>query len=160
YNAALLAGLDVLERSNHSLYDPSEAYVPPGRDAMVTRSGHHDFCFRNSTAEDLTLSVQASGGSLTVALWGRQRHPHRRWIETRVVRRLPAHVVARVVPGLAPGRRVLVRPGFDGMVVADSLCWSQRGLTRCAALGVDHYARVDALWHVGPASVTDSVSSR
>ena len=122
-----------------------------GRDAMVSRSSHSDFRFRNSTAHALTLVVQAQGGLVTVALLGRQRHPRRRWIEADVVQRLPKAVLQRPRPGLAPGARQLLRPGFDGLVVATRVCWlDAHGLTRSAALGRDHYMRVDEIWAVGP----------
>jgi vancomycin resistance protein YoaR len=92
YNAALLAGLEILERSPHSFYDPREAYVPPGRDAMVSRQSHSDFRFRNSTAADLTLEATATGGRLTVVLLGAPQKPpspRRRWIIATVLRRRP-----------------------------------------------------------------------
>lgn len=152
YNAVVLAGLQVLERANHSLYDPSTAYVPAGRDAMVTRSGHSDFRFRNSTAHALTLEVRAQGGKVDVVLQGRQRHPRQRWIEADVVERLPKAVLLRPVSDLAPGARRLLRPGFDGLVVSTRICWlDPRGLTRSAALGRDCYMRVNEIWAVGPA---------
>ncbi len=150
YNAALLAGLEVLERANHSLYDPSEAYVAPGRDAMVTRSGHSDFRFRNSTAAPLTIVARAEGGALTVELLGFQKTRRQRWIVTRVLAHRRAGVRERLDPSLAPGACRLLRPGFDGWVVACSLCSGADGTTRCASLGTDRYRRVDALWAVGP----------
>lgn len=154
YNAALLAGLEVLERNAHSLYDPGEAYVPPGRDAMVSRPGHSDFRFRNSTAADLTIQVRAEGGRLTVVLQGRQRRARRRWLDTSVLSREPARVVEVPSSGMEAGHCRRVRPGFDGLVVATRLCWTGAGgLTRCAELGVDHYRRVDELWKVGGMSV-------
>jgi vancomycin resistance protein YoaR len=152
YNAALLAGLDVLERSSHSLYDPAEAYVEPGRDAMVTAGGGSDFRFRNSTAAPLAIHASAKGGRLDITLTGRQRHPRRRWIESKVLARDPMRSVEIASRSLAPGTRSLRRPGFDGLTVAVSLCWAAPGgTTRSAALGVDHYGRVDEEWSVaGP----------
>jgi vancomycin resistance protein YoaR len=152
YNAAVLAGLEVLERSNHSLYDPAEAYVPAGRDAMVSQAGHSDFRFRNSTAAPLRIQASAQGGRVTVALLGAQRHPRQRWIEAREVAREPKAVLERPDPALAPGQRRRLRPGFDGLVVSSRVCWlDARGLTRSAALGRDVYMRVDERWAVGPA---------
>jgi vancomycin resistance protein YoaR len=150
YNAVLLSGLEVMERANHSFYDPTEAYVPPGRDAMVTRQGHSDFKFRNSTAAPLRIRAWAEGGKVNVQLLGRQRHPRRRWIETVLVQREPMNLLNAEDPALAAGQRRRLREGFDGLKVESRLCWSAGGLTRCATLAVDDYRRVDERWAVGP----------
>jgi len=150
YNAVLLAGLEVLERANHSLYDPAAAYVAPGRDAMVARSSNSDFRFRNSTAAPLTIVARAEGGRLDVSLLGRQRSQKKRWIESEVLERRSLRVRERPDPGLQPGERKLKRKGFDGLLVRSKLCWlNAQGLTRCAGLGRDEYMRTDELWSVG-----------
>jgi|GEM_PF-3314588 vancomycin resistance protein YoaR len=152
YNAVVLAGLEVLERANHSLYDPAAAYVPAGRDAMVSRAGHSDFRFRNSTAAPLRLRAQAQGGKVTVALMGRQRHPRQRWVETQLLQRLPKAVQEVPSPGLAAGQRRQLRPGFDGLVVVSRVCWlDAQGVTRSASLGRDAYRKVDERWAVAAA---------
>jgi vancomycin resistance protein YoaR len=152
YNAVLLSGLEVLERANHSLYDPAEAYVPAGRDAMVTRQGHSDFKFRNSTAAPLGIHAWAEGGKVSVQLQGRQRHPRRRWLETVLIQRDPMARRSAPDPSLAPGQRLLLRQGFDGLKVESRLCWAgPGGLTRCATLAVDQYLKVDERWAEGPA---------
>src|SRR2546430_12219772 len=58
YNAALLAGLDILERHAHSIdaYGPGR-YVPLGRDATVVY-GYKDLQFRNATAVAMTLRIR------------------------------------------------------------------------------------------------------
>jgi vancomycin resistance protein YoaR len=150
YNAALLAGLEVLERSGHSLYDPSEAYVPAGRDAMVSREGHSDFRFRNSTGEPLTIQARAEGGRLTVSLVGHERRPRTRWIETTLLRRSPARLRQVESGALAFGQCSLLHKGFDGLTVSSRLCWvGPDSVTRCAELGLDRYDRVDEVWRVG-----------
>lgn len=149
YNAVLLAGLEVQERANHSLYDPAEAYVEPGRDAMVSVEGGSDFRFRNSTAHPLTLSARADGGAVEVAVFGVQRHARKRWISTEIVARDPARDLTRSASALAPGERRRVRPGFDGLTVRVSLCAAASGETQCTGVSLDHYARVDGLWRVG-----------
>ncbi|HTB33927.1 MAG TPA: VanW family protein [bacterium] len=152
YNAVLLSGLEVLERANHSLYDPAEAYVPAGRDAMVTRQGHSDFKFRNSTAAPLSIRAWAQGGKVSVQLLGRQRRPRRRWLETVLIRRDPMAVRSVEDGALAPGERRRLREGFDGLKVESRLCWSgPGGLTQCATLAVDEYQKVDERWAEGPA---------
>ena len=60
YNAALLAGLDILERHAHSIdaYGPNR-YVGLGRDATVVY-GYKDLQFRNATAVPMTLRIRLS----------------------------------------------------------------------------------------------------
>lgn len=101
-NAVRLAGLEVLERGTHSLYDPAAAYVPAGRDAMVTRVGKSDFRFRNSTLAPLTLAAKAEGGVLDIRLLGRQRRPRQRWIETQLVEKKPMRLIQTPTPPWPP----------------------------------------------------------
>jgi len=153
YNAVLLAGLEVLERGTHSLYDPAAAYVPAGRDAMVTRVGRSDFRFRNSTAAPLTISASNEGGKLFIRLLGRQRRPRSRWVESQVLKKLPMRLQQVADPALQPGERKLKRKGFDGLVVKSRLCFADaEGVTHCAGLGTDRYMRVDERWSYGPAA--------
>src|SRR5213592_2276336 len=57
YNAALLAGLEILERHAHSIdaYGANR-YVPLGRDATVVH-GYKDLQFRNATRVPMTLRI-------------------------------------------------------------------------------------------------------
>lgn len=151
YNAVVLAGLQVLERNHHSLYDPTAAYVPAGRDAMVTRLSRADFRFRNSTAAPLTIHARADGGVLHISLEGRQRHPRQRWIEVETLERRPFGLLQERDETLAPGQRRLVQRGFDGLKVRSRVCWlDAQGRTRSALLGTSRYMKVDERWKVGP----------
>lgn len=159
YNAVLLAGLEILERHTHSLYDPRGAYVPAGRDAMVTRVGHADFRFRNSTAAPLRIEAHARGGILDIRLLGHQRVHKDRWIETELVEKKPLALQQVLDPNLQPGERRRVRQGFDGLRVRSQVCWANAaGVTRCASLGVDDYMKVNERWKVGPDSLSATAS--
>ena len=146
YNAALLAGLEVLERHSHSVYDPLTAYVPAGRDAAISRSVGADLRFRNSTVAPLSLSVSAKDGQVEVVLLGRQRHPRKRWIETQELSREAHGVRHRVKEGLAAGQEELRQKGFDGLRVKRRLCRENaEGQSECESLGVDDYMMVTAV---------------
>lgn len=150
YDAVLLAGLPVLERYNHSVHDPAEAYVKPGLDAAVSNSSGADFRFKNDTAQPLTITVSSGGGRVWVSLLG-QGPVRKRWLETQVLERRPFASKVRVDAKLKPGKRRLLRKGFDGLRVSRSLCWADaEGNSRCAALGVDEYLKVDRLEAVAP----------
>ncbi|RQD77204.1 MAG: hypothetical protein D5R97_02925 [Candidatus Syntrophonatronum acetioxidans] len=66
YNAALLAGLEVTERHSHSL---PVGYLPLGRDASVSY-GVTDLKFVNSLHKHVYIQMKASGGILTVNVFG------------------------------------------------------------------------------------------
>ncbi|MBR4749831.1 MAG: VanW family protein [Abditibacteriota bacterium] len=66
FNAALLAGMEILSRRSHSkMVD----YVPAGRDAMVYW-GQQDFSFRNNSGSPVVIKASVDGSTMTVALWG------------------------------------------------------------------------------------------
>ena len=69
YNAALLAGLDILERHAHSIdaYGSSR-YVPLGRDATVAY-GYKDLQFRNATAVPMTLRFRIDADQVEAAFY-------------------------------------------------------------------------------------------
>ncbi|MEN6370728.1 MAG: VanW family protein [Armatimonadota bacterium] len=66
YNAALLANLKIIERSNHSMPVP---YVPMGRDATVAY-GLLDLKFRNNTSAPIYIATKVRGSYLTVEIYG------------------------------------------------------------------------------------------
>jgi vancomycin resistance protein YoaR len=66
YNAVLLAGLQVVARTGHSL---AVGYVPPGRDAAVAY-GWQDLKFRNSLEHGIWIRTFVKGERLTVRLFG------------------------------------------------------------------------------------------
>lgn len=63
YNAALIAGLEIIERHPHSI---RVGYVPPGRDATITN--YIDLKFRNSTEKFILIRSGAGGGYVWVEL--------------------------------------------------------------------------------------------
>lgn len=71
YYAALLADLEIVERTEHMyLVD----YVPPGMDATIYW-GSLDFKFRNNTEYPIRVNASVSGGQVHVTLVGTNTHP-------------------------------------------------------------------------------------
>lgn len=66
FNAALLAGMDIVESHNHSL---AIGYVPLGRDAMVTSAA--DLVFENRSGASIYIEAFAEHGIATVKFYGR-----------------------------------------------------------------------------------------
>lgn len=71
YNAALLAGLPILERHPH-VFVPH--YITPGRDAAVAFPGI-DLRFRNPYSWPIRIHASARGARLEVSLSGHQKSP-------------------------------------------------------------------------------------
>lgn len=80
YNAALLAGMKIIERSPHTTPVSS---VPPGRDATVLFGGA-DLKFKNDYAEPVVLKVDTSESRLIIRLMGhvKQKPEFRIVVET------------------------------------------------------------------------------
>lgn len=66
YNAALLSGMEIVERSKHR-FAPS--YIPPGRDAAVAFSAI-DLKFKNPYPYPVRILGQIEGDRLTVGIYG------------------------------------------------------------------------------------------
>ena len=69
YNAALLSGMEIVERNRHR-FQPS--YVPPGRDAAVAFS-NIDLRFRNPYPYPVRIDGESSGDRLVVRIVGPKR---------------------------------------------------------------------------------------
>ncbi len=66
YHAALLMGLEITERRNHSL---PVSYLPKGQDATFAE-GAINFRFRNNTGKHLLILSEVSHGNLTLKMFG------------------------------------------------------------------------------------------
>lgn len=84
YNASLLSGLTVAERSAHSL---AVAYVSPSRDAMV--SSCSDLKIKNPYEYPVYLSVKTGKGFITVRFYGK---------ETGLVYKIVSEVEEEITP--------------------------------------------------------------
>ena len=66
FNAVLLSGLEIKEVRNHS---KTSAYVPRGRDAMVS-DGWSDFKFTNNFNHSVYVKCYRSGNNVVAAIYG------------------------------------------------------------------------------------------
>ncbi|NLC58972.1 MAG: VanW family protein [Armatimonadetes bacterium] len=127
YNAALLAGLEVVERHRH-IRPPT--YVAPGRDAAVAMPSI-DLRLRNPYPHPVRLEARRVGDSLVVAVRGRgPRRP--------VVVRTEVEAVAQPPEVRGAGQRKPGQPGFT------SLTYVLRG-KKGQVLGHEAYPPVNSL---------------
>lgn len=114
YNAVLLANLEIVSRTNHSIPVP---YVPIGRDATVVFE-YIDFKFKNNTDYWLYIQSYVSGGNLTVKLFGNDKFKRdvviRSWIEETFE---PETIVEQDF-SIKKGDRVVKQRGSQGFLAA------------------------------------------
>ena len=87
YNAALLAGLEIVSAAAHSR---PVSYVPYSRDCTV--SSAIDFRFRNDTAHPVYLAAEIKGNKLTFVLFG-ARKEGTRTLESEVTEEIPFRAI-------------------------------------------------------------------
>lgn len=113
YNAAVRAGLDIVERRNHSV---PVSYLPKGQDATFAQ-GHINFRFKNTSGHHLLIRAKVENKRLTVKLFGAMPENVTYAVESRTTEVIPApkkHVVNSALPA---GSKQLVLPGKQGYVV-------------------------------------------
>ncbi len=113
YNAVLLAGLEVVERSNHSRTVP---YVPAGLDATVAY-GLRDFRFKNNTDTSLCLLARVTDNKLTVELYGNEKDKKNIKIFTGNKKYWGAGSKTVVDKSLKPGTKKEIDKGASGVAV-------------------------------------------
>ncbi|TVY09354.1 VanW family protein [Paenibacillus cremeus] len=124
YNAVLRAGLEIVERRNHSL---PISYVPLGQDATFA-TGYINFKFRNSSQHSLLIRTEATDRSLTVKLFG-QTPPELTYdIESKTIETLQPPVKYVLNPTLPSGKQEVVTPGKPGYIVETYRYKKQNGV--------------------------------
>ena len=67
YGAVLLAGMDIIERSNHSM---TVSYVEPSLDAAVTDTSYKNFVFKNNSEHTIYIYTSVDREYATVTIYG------------------------------------------------------------------------------------------
>jgi len=148
YNSVLLSGLEIVERSNHSL---PVAYVPLGLDATVAY-GYYDLQFRNNTSGYLYIKTRARGGGLTIAILGNTAEKKKISLDSVVDKVLDFKVVNQDDPSIAQGKTLVETKGVQGYQArAFRVINGVRTL-----LSNDVYAPVDEIVHVGTMPVPET----
>ncbi|BBB91334.1 MAG TPA: VanW family protein [Methylomusa anaerophila] len=113
YNAVLMAGLDIVERTNHS---KPLVYVPLGRDATVVY-GLLDFKFLNNSSAPLMIMAETSGNKLYIGIFG-QRSPEKTIeIVTAEKQTIEPTVIKKADPDLPMGGSKVEKQGKPGYEV-------------------------------------------
>ena len=122
YNAALLAGLQIVERHSHSF---SPSYAPPGRDAAVAYPSA-DLRFVNTYPWTITLHVRPWGNRLVCQIQALHNTQAKVLLYSRILGRTPPSD-APVTPGAGMRRTRWQLRGRDGLRVAIFRSWYENG---------------------------------
>mgnify|MGYP001184942133 CR=1 FL=1 len=147
YNAALLAGLDIVERRNHSL---AVHYLPTGLDATYAE-GYINFKFRNSTGKQLLVRTVVQDKKLTIKLFGTLPDNVEYRTERKEIKVNPPKTVYVANDQLKLGKQDTVQKGEPGFVVETYLVKLVDGsIAERRKLSRDTYRATDALVAVNP----------
>lgn len=145
YNAALLAGMQVLERHRHSV---APGYVPPGRDAAVAQVAV-DLRFRNPYPWPVRIRTSAEGERLVVRLMGAERPADQVALTSRILSVRQPRRLTRGMPEGA-GRSYLRSPGAPGYRVAVYRLVTRSGAeVRRERISEDTYRAMDRIVAMG-----------
>lgn len=113
YNAILLAGLDVVERTNHS---KPLSYVPLGRDATVVYN-MLDFKFINNSPAPIMIMAETIGNKLIVGVFGQRVLEKNIDIIATQQQVIQPAIIKKADPALMPGETKVEKPGKPGYEV-------------------------------------------
>jgi len=111
YNAALLANLEIVQRSNHSF---KTSYVPEGRDATVSW-GAIDFQFKNSRTYPIKVDAKAQNGVVDISIYGiKEEVEYEVKIQTKIISNVPFSTTYKEDSKLDEGTEIVEQKGANG----------------------------------------------
>ena len=111
YNAALLANLEIVDRSNHQFLT---SYVDPGRDATVAW-GSIDFKFKNTRTYPIKIKATAENGVCTMSIYGiKEDKEYEVVIHSNVLSYIPYTTKYENDSSLEEGKEVVEQSGYTG----------------------------------------------
>ena len=111
YNAALLANLEIVDRSNHQFLT---SYVDASRDATVAW-GSIDFQFKNTRTYPIKIEASAQNGVCEMAIYGiKEDKEYEVVIESEVLSYIPFTTKYENDDSLEEGEEVVEQSGYTG----------------------------------------------
>lgn len=155
YNSVLLANLEIVERTNHSL---PISYVPIGRDATVVDNAL-DFRFRNNTSNYLYIKSIVYGGQITIKIYGDTALKREVQINSWVTEEIEPQVVYETDPNLPKGEEVVKQEGASGFKAYAERVVSLNGIVeKREALPVSDYSPQNKIIAVGTLEPTPKIA--
>ena len=111
YNAALLANLEIVDRSNHQFLT---SYVSPGRDATVSW-GSIDFKFKNTRTYPIKIEASAKNGVCKMSIYGiKEEVEYEVEIQSKVLSYIDYTIKYEEDSSLEEGKEVVEQSGYTG----------------------------------------------
>ena len=111
YNTALLANLEIVDRSNHQFLT---SYVAASRDATVSW-GSLDFKFKNNRTYPIKVVASAKNGVSKVSFYGiKEETEYEVVIQSKVISYIPYSIKYIEDNTLAQGKEVVEQSGYNG----------------------------------------------
>lgn len=147
YNAAIQAGLDIVEREPHS---QPISYVPPGFDATLAGDSL-DLKVKNNTGGPVMISVIPEGTVLTVRVFGVEDKKNQDIKIVSEKKTILPRVIIKIDQNLAPGTKVVKDKGRNGYRVKVYRVVSVDGhQIEKKLLSEDYYQPRNMLIYTGP----------
>lgn len=150
YNAALRAELTITQRQNHSM---TVSYVEPSMDAAIAGT-YKDIKITNNYSTPIYVEGVTADKNLTFTIYGKETRPSNRTVEyvsETLATTSAGEPITRIDNSLAPGSKVTVQGGHDGM---RSRLWKYVYIdgveTEKTILHTDTYNASKAIIRVGP----------
>ena len=157
YNTALLANLEITERTNH-LFETS--YVAPSRDATVYW-GSIDFKFKNTRSYPIKIVGTAKNGVVKIDLYGiKEEEEYEVVIESEVISYIPNETEYKKDSTLASGKQVVEQVGFNGCKSKGYRILKKNGVVISKTLlSTDTYSPQNKVVRVGTKKATTNSST-
>lgn len=155
YNAVLFAGLQIMERTNHS---KPLSYVPLGRDATVAY-GALDFKFVNNSPVPVMILAEVQGNQLKMGVFGKDTSGETVQIVVTDQREIPPGIIQRPDATLNAGEKKVEQPGSPGYEVTVLRIWQKNGKeVRREVLSRDQYLPTNTIVRVGVKPLNDALN--
>jgi len=157
YNAVLLAGLNIVERHNHSV---QISYVPLGRDATVVYA-QKDLAFRNETDCYLLFQTKLNGLALNISIYGSGQNIYDKvYLENRIIKTyLPSEIQVPDV-SVPAGEKRIIQKGQKGYLVETSRILIIDEQERREILSRDYYEPVQTVLSINPREMITPIETQ
>lgn len=156
YNSLLLADLQIIQRSSHSLV---VSYVPLGQDAAVSYGGK-DLKFKNNYDSYLIIKSKVVGNTITFKLFGDIKNRKYVKVINTTIKEYPFKMVYKNDPTLPKGTQKIDQKGVRGYkVTSQRLVYSGGQLIKKEKLPISFYNPLDQIILVGTGKAPASGST-
>lgn len=147
YNAVLYSGLEILERTNHSL---PVSYVPKGQDATVAWDSI-DFKFKNCFDFPIKVVASANNGILTVSFKGFKKNDYEIKITNETTTAIPFKTSYKEDKNLSPNETKTIQKGSNGSKITSTRRFIKNGIIiKTEVLPSSTYMPTDEIIAINP----------